>query len=103
MDAEKDRLGDKLRDLEHARENQYFADRDKELLAKLRDEPALAAVPACPVCGNRLALADRAPVCSLSCPAGHGLWIAAEDLKAIADPDLRAILERLLAAGSARA
>jgi hypothetical protein len=32
----KDRLGDKLRDAEKAREDQYFAKRDKELLEKLK-------------------------------------------------------------------
>jgi hypothetical protein len=35
-DNEKDRWGDKLRDNEHAREEQYFAERERELLAKLR-------------------------------------------------------------------
>ncbi len=33
---EKDRLGDKLKDAERAREEKFFADREKELLAKLR-------------------------------------------------------------------
>lgn len=33
----KDRLGDKLRDAEKAREDQYFAKRDKELLQKLKE------------------------------------------------------------------
>ncbi len=39
---QKDRLGDKLRDLEKAREDDYFARRDRELLEKMRseDEPA---------------------------------------------------------------
>jgi hypothetical protein len=32
----KDRLGDKLRDAEKAREEQYFAEREKELLKKLK-------------------------------------------------------------------
>ncbi len=32
----KDRLGDKLRDLEKAREDDYFARRDRELLEKLK-------------------------------------------------------------------
>ena len=36
MDREKDRWGEKLRDAEKAREDKYFADRDRELLAKLR-------------------------------------------------------------------
>lgn len=33
---EKDRLGDKLRDLERGREEDYFARRDRELLEKLK-------------------------------------------------------------------
>jgi len=36
MGEEKDRLGNKLRDVEKGREDDYFARRDRELLAKLR-------------------------------------------------------------------
>ena len=36
--SEKDRFGDKLRDLEHAREDLYFAERDRQLIAKMRAE-----------------------------------------------------------------
>jgi hypothetical protein len=35
-DSGKDRLGDKLRDLEHAREDLFFAKRDQELIEQLR-------------------------------------------------------------------
>lgn len=35
-DSGKDRLGEKLRDLEHAREDIFFAQRDRELIEKLR-------------------------------------------------------------------
>lgn len=35
-DSGKDRLGEKLRDLEHAREDQFFAKRDRELIEQLR-------------------------------------------------------------------
>ena len=37
---QKDRFGDKLRDAEKAREDEYFARRDRELLEKLRREQA---------------------------------------------------------------
>lgn len=33
---QKDRFGDKLRDAEKAREDEYFARRDRELLEKMR-------------------------------------------------------------------
>ena len=35
-DSGKDRLGDKLRNLEHAREAQFIAQRDRELIEQLR-------------------------------------------------------------------
>ena len=37
-DIEKDRFGDKLRDEEKGREDEYFARRDRELIEKLRQE-----------------------------------------------------------------
>ena len=37
-DSGKDRLGEKLRDLEHAREDIFFAERDRALIEKLRAE-----------------------------------------------------------------
>lgn len=36
----KDRLGDKLRDLERGREEDYFARRDRELLEKIKRQEA---------------------------------------------------------------
>ncbi len=82
MNSEKDRLGDKLHDVEKAREDLFFAERDRELLAKLRagSEPA----GACPSCGAALELREEAPLRIRACPAGHGGWIAAEDGAAIA-------------------
>ena len=41
----KDRLGDKLRDAEKAREDQYFAQRDKEILDRLKARLAKEKVP----------------------------------------------------------
>lgn len=35
-DDEKDRFGDKLRDAEKAKEDQFFAERERQLLDKLR-------------------------------------------------------------------
>jgi hypothetical protein len=37
-DSGKDRLGEKLHDLEHAREDVFFAERDRKLIEKLRAE-----------------------------------------------------------------
>ncbi|MGH8013307.1 MAG: hypothetical protein ACREQ4_12495 [Candidatus Binataceae bacterium] len=44
MDDNKDRAGDKLHDLEKAREEQWARERDKELLEKLRQKDKTAPV-----------------------------------------------------------
>lgn len=44
----KDRLGDKLRDAEKAREDQFFAQRDKELLDRLKARLAKEKPPELP-------------------------------------------------------
>jgi hypothetical protein len=94
---EKDRLGDKLRDLEHGREDHFFAERDKALLAKLRaktGEPTTAA-GACPACGQPLEASPTASVCA----AGHGVWLTRAQVEEIAgrsdESGLRELLARL--------
>ena len=60
--GEKDRLGDKLRDAEKAREDTFFAERDRELLQKLKAQTGAQGAEAlreltrmrCPKCGERL-------------------------------------------------
>lgn len=54
---QKDRFGDKMRDLEHAREEKFFADREKELLAKVREKNS------CSSCGEPLEEKDGVRVC----------------------------------------
>jgi len=47
-DDQKDRFGDKLRDVEKAKEDQFFAERDRRLVEKLKArpiEPAPETVP----------------------------------------------------------
>jgi hypothetical protein len=97
MDAEKDRLGDKLRDIEHAREDKFFAERDRALLEKLRQDPALAGLATCPACSKRLEPIDGAPLRILACTAGHGWWLPHDEAKALADDATRQALVRHLA------
>ncbi len=78
MNGEKDRLGDKLRDLEHARENQFFAEQDRALLSKLKARES-AVSSACPDCGAALEPTSRSGVAR--CPAAHGLWLEASALR----------------------
>jgi rubrerythrin len=67
MIEDKDRFGDKLRDAERAREEEYFAKRDRELIEKLRREREFVGL--CPKCGAKLAENGhdaepaRCPVC----------------------------------------
>ena len=89
---EKDRLGDKLRDVERAREDQYFAERDRELLEQLRRsqgeerETTLqeAARMRCPKCGTRLREGRLHGVSVEECPACNGMWLDKDELQKIA-------------------
>ncbi len=77
---EKDRLGDKLKDVERAREEQWAHQRDQELLEKLRKkvEDAL-----CPQCRKPLVAETRGSVAMMACTDKHGAWLRAEALDAI--------------------
>lgn len=60
VNEERDRYGDKIKEAERGREDDYFARRDRELLQKMRD----AATARCPACDATLpAGADGARAC----------------------------------------
>ncbi len=80
MMDEKDRLGDKFRDVEHAREEQWAHQRDQELLEKLRKKGDDAL---CPQCHKPLVAETRAGVAMMACADKHGAWLRAEVLEAI--------------------
>ncbi|MFI5395068.1 MAG: zf-TFIIB domain-containing protein [Candidatus Binatia bacterium] len=88
---EKDRLGDKLRDAERAREDAYFAERDRELVAKLRrvkesDTEAVlkqAARMRCPKCGEHLHQRSLNGVEVEECAACRGMWLDQGELEKI--------------------
>jgi uncharacterized protein len=92
---EKDRFGDKLRDAERAREDIYFAERDRELLEKLRranageTESALkeAAHMRCPKCGTRLQQRSMDSITVEDCPSCRGLWIDQGELEKLTHPE----------------
>jgi rubrerythrin len=89
---EKDRLGNKLRDVEHAREEQFFAERDRKLVEELRrakSEEAEATLKAaaqmrCPKCGTRLQQHSHHGVTVEECPSCHGVWLDHGELQAMA-------------------
>jgi hypothetical protein len=91
--GEKDKLGEKLHDVEAARENEWARKRDLELLEKLRktahdnevarsrDQTATehlheqsARVPVCPECKQELVPNRDQRVGGLICPQRHGGW-----------------------------
>jgi hypothetical protein len=82
---EKDRFGDKIHDLEKAREDQWAAQRDRELLENLRRKQAelkqamSAATETmgalCPRCHHQLVKGEKGGVAFLTCPDDHGAWL----------------------------
>lgn len=92
MATEKDRLGEKLRDAERAREDEYFAKRDRELIEKLRrerdaelqTEMRTAGDMRCPRCGVALEERDENGVTIDECPSCRGLWLDNGELELLA-------------------
>jgi len=103
MADEKDRLGNKLHDIERGREDQYFAQRDRELLEKLRkakaqdQEAALreASLGRCPKCGRRLEARTELGVTADECPGCGGIWLDKEEHEALAKRETEGWLARL--------
>jgi hypothetical protein len=86
--GEKDKLGEKLHDVEAARENEWARKRDQELIEKLRhakhhseaahanDEshPQPAAFGSCPECKQELVPNTDQRIGGMICPQRHGAW-----------------------------
>ncbi|HJQ83251.1 MAG TPA: zf-TFIIB domain-containing protein [Candidatus Binatia bacterium] len=92
MVDEKDRLGDKLRQKEKAEEDRFFAERDKALLEKLRQQRSTAeldevrelARERCPKDGDKLVSLEHHDVTVEQCPTCRGMWLDAGELEMIA-------------------
>ena len=93
MADEKDRLGDKLKEKRKGDEDRFFAERDKALLEKLRQQNLAAeeekvralALMRCPRCGERLGTVDVHGISVDECPAGHGMWLDTGELQVVAE------------------
>jgi hypothetical protein len=104
MIDEKDRLGDKLRDVEKAKEDEYFARRDQELLAKLRggkeedvEETLMRlALMRCPKCGVALDSRRMHGVNVDHCPKCDGIWLDQGELEAISGSESEGWISRWL-------
>jgi len=92
MAEEKDRFGDKLGDVERAREEQFFAKRDRELIEKARQEKEQRAETEqramahmrCPKCGTRLTERVVNEVTVDECPSCGGMWLDQGEIKEVA-------------------
>jgi hypothetical protein len=92
MADEKDRLGDTLKDKRKGEEDRFFAEREKALLEKLRQQTLAAeeekaratALMRCPKCGEKLGVRDVKGVTIDECPAGHGMWLDKGELQTLA-------------------
>ncbi|HXG21137.1 MAG TPA: zf-TFIIB domain-containing protein [Methylomirabilota bacterium] len=88
--SERDPLGEKIRLKERGEEDQYFAERDRELLEKLKHAREVErehtirelARARCPQCGERLRqrLVHSEPI--NECPSCQGVWLPKEKLVA---------------------
>ncbi len=104
MADEKDRLGNKLRDVERGREDQYFAQRDRELLEKLRQAKAQdqettlreASIGRCPKCGQRLHERTIDGVTIDACPGCEGIWFDKGEYESLAKREKDSWFARLL-------
>lgn len=77
MNDQKDRLGDKIRAAEAAREDQWARQRDAQLLTALRER--LNAM-LCPQCKAALGAQTEHGIDLLACPNDHGAWVDRETL-----------------------
>jgi hypothetical protein len=87
MESEKDRFGETMRLVEKAKEDIYFAERDRELLEKLRSQlqrTAPAKVPhTCPKCPGKLEGYTFEGVALDRCDECGGIWLDRGELEAI--------------------
>jgi hypothetical protein len=104
MADQKDRLGDKLREAERAREDEYFARRDRELGEKLRDatdeevEATMkkVALMRCPKCGSGLESSRAHGVDVEHCGKCGGIWLDKGELEEIAGKESDGWISRWL-------
>ena len=112
MENEKNRFGDKMRLVERAKEDIYFAAKDRELieklkarLEKLQPRPE-APVATCPKCKAALESYSFIEIILDRCPACGGIWFDRGELeqilKKVSRGSLAVLAERFLGSGSAR-
>src|SRR5512138_1382287 len=87
---------------ERADEDQFFAARDRQLLARLHEAGEEErrrlvrdlAHMRCPECAARLARATHHGVTIEECPRGHGMWITEAEMRTLARRERRSWIGR---------
>jgi hypothetical protein len=79
MEDDRDRFGDKLHELEKARENQWAREHDQRLLEKLRHQHNVDVH--CIECNTKLVARAIRGVAVMICPSEHGGWLDGEALR----------------------
>jgi hypothetical protein len=79
MSDSKDRFGDKLHDVEKAREDQWARDQDRRLIEKLHQKQAPELH--CPRCNAKLTARVQGGIAMLACPDDHGAWLDQQTLQ----------------------
>jgi hypothetical protein len=71
-DGSRDRFGDKIHDVEKAREDQWARQQDQEIIEKMRNRhPHMK----CPECGEPLDPEAEIGIGAMVCSKHHGLWL----------------------------
>lgn len=107
MASEKDRLGDKLHDAEKAREDEFFARRDRELINKLKRDKEqqfnqdlqAAKELICPRCGKTLQERVEHGVTIDQCANCGGVWLDKGELDALIQADEKGWFGKLFGGG----
>jgi hypothetical protein len=90
--SERDPLAEKIRLKERAEEDQYFAERDRELIEKIKNLRAIKQESVirewtharCPNCGERLQLRSVHGEAIDQCPSCMGIWLPKTKLDLVA-------------------
>jgi len=107
---EKDRLGAKLREREHGEENRYVANRDAELIEKLKQQQSSQqdaarqqqALMHCPKCATKLTTVTHHDISVEECPSCLGMWLDHGDLEILAQRENEGWLSRFIRRGVLR-
>ncbi|MBF6567450.1 MAG: zf-TFIIB domain-containing protein [Candidatus Binataceae bacterium] len=82
MSDEKNRFGDKLHELEKARENLWAAEQDRKLIEQMRARVKSGQL-LCPKCHEALVERSENGVIVMACPKDEGAWLDSVTLKRV--------------------